>query len=252
MKKSMLIGVQIYILKDHLTTRQDISASLKKLKTIGLEHVEVYSLEPVVSDSDFAQMLKDEGLSCLAFHSRMIFDAPEKLVETLALFDCSYIVYPWPYTDPQNEADYKRLGQKLDVAGAMFAKAGKTLLYHNHAKEFERFGNRCALEIIYEETDPANLKAELDTYWIQYGGGNPVAWCSRLKGRLSIVHAKDLGIINNQIKFMEVGSGNLDWAGIIKAAKNSGCKALVIEQDSCPGNAFDSVKKSFDFLSGVI
>ena len=56
----------------------------------------------------------------------------------------------------------------------MLAAAGLVLTYHNHALEFTRTDGRLALELIYEKTDPAHLQAEIDTYWVQTGGGDPV------------------------------------------------------------------------------
>lgn len=46
----------------------------------------------------------------------------------------------------------------------------------------------------------------------------------------------------------EIGNGNLYWDGIIEASLNSGVKHFVVEQDSCPGDPFDSLKISSDYL----
>jgi len=34
----------------------------------------------------------------------------------------------------------------------------------------------------------------------------------------------------------------------IAAAKASGCEWFIVEQDSCPGDPFDSAKLSFDYI----
>ena len=250
--KDFTIGAQLYTIRDYLGSKDEVLKSLKKLKAIGLKALEVSSLASV-SDKEFAAMLEGEGFARIAVHEdgKRVLEDPQNVLERLAVFNAPYAVYPWPHSSPKTKSDFFALAKALDKSGAALAKGGKTLLYHNHALEFERFGKRTALEIIYGECATENLKAELDTHWVQYGGGNPVEWCKRMKGRLAVLHAKDFGVTGQQIKFMEVGSGNLDWKGILKAAKAAGCKTVVIEQDTCPGDPFYSIKKSFEFLSSL-
>jgi sugar phosphate isomerase/epimerase len=128
-------------------------------------------------------------------------------------------------------------------------EAGCVLSYHNHAHEFYKGGSQTILEEIYDGTAPENLKAELDTYWIQAGGGNPLDWCRQMKGRLSVLHMKDYAVSPTGAPFFaEVGYGNLDFKTITAAAEESGCEWFVVEQDTCPGDPFESVAKSFDYI----
>ncbi len=74
-------------------------------------------------------------------------------------------------------------------------------------------------------------------------------WCFRLKDRLPLLHLKDYRInAENQIEFAEVGSGTLDIKAIIAAAEASGCQWFIVEQDTCPGNPFDSLALSFNYI----
>jgi sugar phosphate isomerase/epimerase len=107
------------------------------------------------------------------------------------------------------------------------------------------------LEIILEETDPSLVKAQPDTYWIQYGGGDPVEWCRRLKGRLPQLHMKDYRVAGEgSPTFAEIGNGNLNWAAIVGAAEDAGCEWYVVEQDRCDGDPFDSLRMSFEYIAG--
>src|SRR5439155_1236758 len=99
------------------------------------------------------------------------------------------------------------LAAKLDAAGAALRKAGQVLTYHNHAIEFVRHGKKTGLEILFDETAPENLQGEIDTYWVQFGGGDPVDWCRRLKGRLPLLHMKDYGFSKkNEPAMAEIGN----------------------------------------------
>ena len=89
----------------------------------------------------------------------------------------------------------------------------------------------------------------------QSAGLNPPDVIRRVKGRMSIVHYKDYKIIGGAVQvedvvkmFGEVGEGNLDWPAIVQASRDIGVEYAIVEQDICPGDPFDSLKKSWDNL----
>ena len=126
---------------------------------------------------------------------------------------------------------------------------GVTLCYHNHQIEFRRLGAGLVLEELFSRTDDRYVQAELDTHWVQVGGGNPSDWCRRMSGRLPLLHLKDYAIdAGNKVVFAEVGHGNLDWPRIVAAADAAGCKWFIVEQDTCPGDPFDPLAKSFRYI----
>ena len=67
----------------------------------------------------------------------------------------------------------------MDNAGAQFQREGITLCYHNHAHEFQRYDGQYILDILLGAANASNLAAELDTYWVKYGGADPVATVGR-------------------------------------------------------------------------
>jgi sugar phosphate isomerase/epimerase len=243
------IAAQLYTLRDFLKTPEDIATSLKKVKKIGFDAVQVSGLGPI-DTAELRKILDGEGLTCCATHEsgQMIFDEPEKVVEKLNLLGCKYTAYPWPHTSPKTEDDYKQLASALNKSGKVLRDAGQVLTYHNHGIEFVKFGEKTGLEIIYDESNPEYLQGEIDTYWVQFGGGDPVEWCKKLENRLPLLHLKEYGIVENKPTMLEVGSGNLDWKRIVKAAKKSGTEWFIIEQDICKIDPFDSLKMSLEYL----
>ncbi len=134
-----------------------------------------------------------------------------------------------------------------------FGEIGCILSYHNHAIEFIRLGDEVLMDYIARATAPENLKFELDTYWVQFGGRNPTAWCRKFAGRLPLLDCKDYGFgTDNKASFAEIGHGNLDFAEIIAEAEKSGTEWLIVEQDTCPGGPFVSLEKSFHTMSAVL
>jgi sugar phosphate isomerase/epimerase len=133
----------------------------------------------------------------------------------------------------------------------MLRKAGVTFAYHNHNQEFHRLGGKTVMDMIIEETDHDAVQIELDTYWVQAGGGDPAAWLARLKGRASLVHLKDYGVDpKGRTMFEEIGQGNLAWDRIMAAARRAGCRWYIVEQDGDweDGDPFQSLKMSLAYL----
>ena len=245
------IGAQLYTVRDYLKDPAAIAASLAKVRQIGYQAVQLSGLGPI-DDDELVRILDDLGIICCATHEsgEKILSDPQAVAERLNKLNCTYVSFPHPSgIDLSKSAAVLDLARRLDAAGAVLAKAGKVLSYHNHSLEFRRLEGKLVLDLIYDNTDPAHLQAEIDTYWVQHGGADPVAWCRRLKNRLPVLHLKDYVIDNkNEPTFAEIGSGNLNWPAIIDAAESSGCKWFVVEQDTCSGDPFDSLKKSYEYM----
>ncbi|MBE2215540.1 MAG: sugar phosphate isomerase/epimerase [Opitutaceae bacterium] len=245
------LAAQLYTVRDFCKTAAGLAATAKKIREIGYPAVQVSGIGPI-PDDEVVRIMAGEGLTICATHepSQSILDTPEQALERVQRLGCTQTAYPYPGgIDFTNAAVIESFCEKLDRAGAIFRKAGVTLSYHNHAIEFMPFRGATVLDYIFAHTARRNLTAELDTYWVQFGGGDPVAWCAKLAGRLSVLHLKDYGFTTeNKPVFAEIGRGNLDFARIIAAAENSGCRWFVVEQDTCPGDPFDSLRLSFEYI----
>ncbi len=248
-------AAQLYTIRDHIQTASEFAVSMRRLKEIGFTAVQVSALGPI-DDREVVRVLDGEGLGCCAIHASgaELFDEPGRVAERLDALRCSHVAFPHPGDAPlQTVADVQALAARLDAAGAILRTAGKTLSYHNHSLEFRRISGRTILDWIFDSADPAHLQGEIDTYWVQHGGGDPVEWCHRMTGRLPVLHIKDYAIgDDNQPRFAEIGNGNLSWERIVAAADEAGCQWYVIEQDTCPGDPFDSLKISYDYVKSTL
>lgn len=254
MKRSA-IAAQLYTVRDFCRTENDFAASLSRLRAIGYRAVQVSGVGPIPT-KNLAEILRSEGMFACATHepARMILDRPGEVVERLATLGCRLTAYPWPEgVDLSDPAQVDALIRDLGAAGSELGRAGLRLGYHNHAIEFLPYRDgKTVLEQIFEATDPAHLVAELDTYWIQYGGGSCVGWCRRLASRLPFIHLKDYRMTPANVpEFAELGRGNLGIAEIVREAEAAGCEWFIVEQDTCRGDPFDSLRISYEFLSGI-
>jgi sugar phosphate isomerase/epimerase len=158
------------------------------------------------------------------------------------------------------EDGYKEFAEFANQVGEKLHAADLTFSYHNHSFEFVKFGNRTGLDILFDETDPSFMQAELDTYWVQHGGGDPAAWITRLKNRMPVVHLKDM-VMQPQansdsfigvVQIMaEVGEGNLNWETILKACETAEVEWYAVEQDICQRDPFESLAISYNNLHAM-
>ena len=252
MKKER-IAAQLYSVRDYCNDAHDLTETLKNVRSIGYKAVELPSLGPL-PPHELARVLDGEGLICCATHedSEELLTDPGAVIERLNTLTCDTTAYPWPRDqDFANVEGVRRLCKALTRTGRLMKKEGVSFCYHNHNLEFHRLNGRTVMDIIVAETDPEVVQIELDTYWVQAGGGDPVSWLGRLKGRSSLVHLKDYGVDpRGRAIFEELGQGNLDWERIIPAARRAGCRWYVVEQDADweEGDPFESLKMSLAFL----
>jgi MIP family channel proteins len=125
---------------------------------------------------------------------------------------------------------------------------GIDFAYHNHAFEYEKFDGKTGLDILFDNTEKHLVKAEVDVYWVKVGGEDPVERINKLGDRCILLHLKDVGA-GAEHKFAEVGTGILDFAAILAAAKKVGVKYGVVEQDNTYGKPpLEAVKTSLENL----
>jgi sugar phosphate isomerase/epimerase len=252
--KTSNVAIQLYTLRDFCKTVSDLEKTAKKVREIGYQAVQASGIG--VTPSEAKKVFADAGLFVCATHesSDLILNHPEQVCERLEQIGTKHTAYPYPSgVDFADENSIRNLAKQLDAAGAVLGKHGLTLSYHNHAQEFIRFGDSNILDYIYKATNPDYLKAELDTYWVQHGGGDPATWLEKLAGRCPLIHLKDYTVgLDHKPIYTEVGRGNLDWKRILTAAEKAGTQWLVVEQDTCPGDPFDSIKISYDYLAKLL
>lgn len=253
MPKLEQFAVILYTLRDFVKTPEDFKTTLDKVAAIGYKAIQVSGMaKDVLPAEEIAAEAAKRGLTICATHEPGvdILDDTEAVIARLKTLGTQYTAYPFPAgVDFADEASVQNLITKLDLAGEKMAAAGLVLTYHNHAHELYRSGGTTLLERIYAQTGPKHLQGEIDTHWIQRGGADPIKWIERLHGRLPLLHLKDYKVDASGVAdYAEIGQGNLDFPAIVAAAEKAGCQWYIVEQDTCPGDPFESIKISFDYI----
>jgi sugar phosphate isomerase/epimerase len=247
-----VLAAQLYTIREFTQTAEGFVDSMRKVRDIGYTAVQVSAIGPI-PDAEVKAVVDDLGLTICNTHVRpasALWDDLDSVIKQHEIWDCKHVAIgsmPGPYRE-EGEAGFRRFAQEAMQIGEKLHAAGLTFSYHNHSFEFVRFGKRTGLDIIYEESDPRYLQAEIDTYWVQHGGADPADWVRRMKGRMPVVHLKDMVIIEGEQAMAEIGEGNLNWPAILQACAEAGVEWYAIEQDICQRDPFDSLRISYENL----
>ncbi|MGQ9783105.1 MAG: sugar phosphate isomerase/epimerase family protein [Armatimonadota bacterium] len=246
------IAAQLYTVREFCKTARDMEQTLHKLRNIGYSVVQISGIGPI-SYPEIKKLLDETGMTCCATHipfERMVNET-EQVIEEHYLIQCKYPAIGSLPSYYRTAEGYVQFAKDATNIGKKLANGGLHFAYHNHSFELEKYGKRTGLQILYEESDPRYFKAEIDTYWIQHGGGDPAAWIEKLAGRIPLVHLKDMAIRNGQQIMAEVGEGNLNWPRIIEACKKAGVEWYIVEQDTCERDPFESLAISLNNLKAM-
>jgi sugar phosphate isomerase/epimerase len=248
-------AIQLFTLRDLDDPLPELLARVGEAQFEGVEFAGLGDSDPAtVRDA-----LDDAGLEAAGAHVGME-DLEADLggvVETYRQIDCDRIVVP--YLDEAHfasETDVADAARRLTELAARLDDRDVSLGYHNHDHEFvaldgdsgrdddpNRHGDS-AFDLLADETD---IDLELDVGWATAAGRNPVALLDHLRGRVPLVHLKDVSGTTP----VELGEGNLETEACVRAAREAGTEWLVYEHDE-PEDAEASLEHGGETLSDLL
>lgn len=238
-------GLQLYTVRDQLGA--DLDGTLRRVAEIGYLEVETAGFAGAAADI-IRSRLRQHALSAPSMHAG--YDDLQRnldsVVKDAVALGSRFIVCPSIDADQRRTADdWKRVCQTLNRTGRAVRGHGMTLAYHNHDFEFAPFDDRTTpFQLMMRETDPEDVKLELDVYWLAKAGLNPVQSLTNARDRVVLVHLKDMAADGATV---ELGAGTLHLEPIVRAALLVGAKRLFVEQDDSP-NPLQSIATSLKFL----
>lgn len=247
----MKVAAQLYTLREFLKTPEDIAQSLKKVKAIGYNAVQASGIGPI-GDREFKELADREGLAIVATHVPYgdLRDNLDAVIEKHRIYDCKYVGLGGLPNDYRTSREgYSTFAKEASEIARKLKEAGLQFIYHNHDFEFVKFDGKTGMDILLEECDPA-VGFEIDVYWVQAGGADPIEWIHKVSGRMQVIHLKDMAVtFERKQRFAEVGEGNLNFRRILDACAETGVEWAPVEQDQCyDRDPFESLAISYKNL----
>ena len=229
------IGLQMYSIR---TLEGNLMDHLELAAKLGFDGVEFAGFGSY-SAAEVKEKLDSLGLICMGTHTGINLlreDLPgqiafHKEIGALSL-NCPGI-HPDCGEDASDEeklAAWKALAGELDASGKAVTEAGMAFCYHNHSFEFAPIGDTCPEEIIFDNTDPAYVKVELDTCWIENTGRSSIEFMEKYKDAMHLLHAKELTAVGDPTAKV-LGQGCIPFPEILEEAKKLGIGTLIIEHE---------------------
>jgi sugar phosphate isomerase/epimerase len=239
------IALQLYSLRDDLA--RGYASVIEKVARMGYLGVETHRF-PGTTPQAAAQVFRDLGLTVTSAHAPMpLGDTINESLDIMGALGCTRLVFAYLPPERFKTVDSIRGAcDEINAANEAARANGWTLLYHNHWAEYQRVHGRPAYQIMLEHLAPT-VQLELDTYWIQTGGCDPVAVLREMGKRAPLVHIKD-GPATVEANMVAVGDGVMDWQSIIRAAEES-ADWLIVELDRCASDMLTAVQRSYTYLT---
>ncbi|MDX2285739.1 MAG: TIM barrel protein [Bacteroidia bacterium] len=216
---------------------------------------------------EVAGILREHGLTAPSIHTDL--DTLETrmgpLAEAAHALGHQYVGLPAIPDERRTTLDgYKRTADAFNAIGEAAKREGIRFAYHNHGYGLQELDGELPLDLLIRRTDPGLVFLEMDIFWMTAGGGDPVAYLRSYPGRYRLMHLKDMkerkrfsGDGGNAMQWIELfpymttaGSGVLDLAAIVAAAREAGVEHLIVEQDMVAQPEI-ALQQSLDFLKGV-
>jgi len=248
----VILGAQLYTVRNFLQTEKDIRRTLEKIAEIGYRSVQVSAMGPIRPEK-LREICDGLSLRIALTHTSpdRILNDTDKAIEEHDVLGCDHIgigAMPDKYRDPRW---YGYFAEDFREAAGRIAQAGKKFMYHNHNFEFEKVGGKRLIERLIEDFSPEEMGITLDTYWVQAAGADVCEWIGKLKDRLSCVHLKDMAVRGTEQLMAPVMEGNMNFKAILQALEGTNAEYLLVEQDVCQTSPFDCLKTSYDNLAAL-
>ncbi len=251
------LGVQAYSFRNYFP--KDIPGTLDRIQAMGITEIEGGSGR--IPPEEYKKLCDERGISIPSTGAGFadLENDPAAVAETAKKLGSKYVMCAWvPHKKGQfNLEDAKKAIEVFNNAGKVLKENGLTFCYHAHGYEFQPYENGTLLDYIIQNTEPEYVSFEMDIFWIQFGGGDPVKLLKKYGDRWKLMHLKDMkkgvpkdltggtSVENN----VPLGTGELDMPAILKEGRKIGIAHYFIEDES--SKVVDQVPESIVYLRSL-
>jgi sugar phosphate isomerase/epimerase len=251
------LGVQAYTFRKSFPV--NVTATLDTIRQMGFTEIEGGGGRMPAEEFKKLCDARGIGIPSMGVSYEFLNKYPDSLVLMAKQLGSAYVMCAWiphkngvlTYEDAVKAVDdFNRIGRYLKEHGIIFC-------YHAHGYEFQSYENGTLLDFIIKNTNPEYVSFEMDIFWIQFGGGDPVALLKKYGNRWKLMHLKDMrkgtkkdltGLTGPE-NDVPLGTGEIDIPDILKEANKIGIKHYFIEDESNFVNI--QVPQSINYLKSL-
>jgi sugar phosphate isomerase/epimerase len=222
------IALQFYTVRS--LAQDDFLGTLRKVAEIGYPAIEFAGYGGLTAAALRAEM-DALGMRTAGAHVgyKLWDEQLEQTIADLQALGARYAAVPWlePAMRPTTRDQVKALAETFQRWAEAAKAAGIRLGYHNHDFEFVKVDGEYVFDLLAGATA---LDMELDVYWAQRAGADPLAIVNRYPRRIPQLHVKDLAASGT--RDAPFGDGIVDWDRLLSAAAANGTEWYIVEQDT--------------------
>jgi sugar phosphate isomerase/epimerase len=240
--------------------KADVPGTLKKLQEWGIKELEG-GLPAGMEPATFLKLLKENDLTLIATGSdfKELETDPQKVADRAKALGVKQVICYWiPHTGDDFTIDDAKKGVAVfNSAGEVLKKNGLALAYHAHGYEFRPYENGTLFDYLAKGFNPKFANFQMDVFWINQSGTNPVALLNKYPDRFISMHLKDRlkGTPNSNNGRADVeanvvlGTGDVGIEAIVKAGRKAGIRHFFIEDES--SRQWEQVPQSVAYLKTI-
>lgn len=239
------IALQLYTVREQLAKNfRDVVTRIAEMGYVGVEPAGFPGIAPDEASDLFAEL----GLEVCSMHTQLpIGKQKNEVIEVAKELEVTRIISSTGRDSFSSMDEVKKLCDRWNQASEIAAENDLELGLHNHWWEFTEVEGRSGFDLLIENLDPA-VFFQVDTYWVNTGGGDSVEVLEKLEDRAPLVHIKD-GPCDPQADMQPIGEGKMDFPPIVEASKGT-AEWLIVELDRCATDMMEAVEKSYSYLVG--
>ncbi|MFV0254880.1 MAG: aldo/keto reductase [Erysipelotrichaceae bacterium] len=250
------IALQLYSVRKEL--EKDMSGTLKRIANMGYKYVQLDGFRGN-NMWEFREELEKNNLQVVGIHFKhsRFWNDIEGIIRESLIFNCKNIYDKYIDEEDQNTEGYRSTKKQLLKVNNLLTPLNFHIGLHNPEYDFNAKvdGLNC-MDYICKPEDGGFIYPELDTYWIYVAGHNPNEYINKYKGKIDIIHCKDIDPNINKMdltnNLVPCGRGAIDFKELIRVGEEAEINYYVIEQDvDSSQDIMKSIEESLIYLQRI-
>ncbi len=237
------IALQLYTLRDQLARNfKNVVTRVAEMGYVGVEPAGF----PGTTPDEASNLFADLGLEVCSIHAQLpLGKRKNEVIELAKELEVRRVISSTPREAFATVDGVKALCDRWNQAHEIAVEHDLELGLHNHYWEFAQVEGQSGFDLLVANLDPG-IFFQVDTYWVNTGGGDSVSVLEKLGERAPLLHIKD-GPLDPELDMTAIGSGKMDFPPIVQASQGT-AEWLIVELDRCATDMLEAVHHSYRYL----